>query len=174
MTDPSVTKYLHEHTDNIWGWHAFTESLRDDEDRKTPTQNNQVKIREDLGMTQGTTLITGGTCAAMRSIGILHTLGFRHIHLFGFDCSLNSYPPHNIIKEDENKFCIEMALAGFKKDEIKVTWQEDLLTVEGDRGKRNDNENYVYKSIGHRTFKKIFSLSELVEVMGANFERWIF
>jgi molecular chaperone IbpA len=63
-----------------------------------------------------------------------------------------------------------MALAGFKKDEIKVTWQEDLLTVEGDRGKRNDNENYVYKSIGHRTFKKIFSLSELVEVMGANFE----
>ena len=33
-----------------------------------------------------------------------------------------------------------------------------------------DNENYVYKSIGHRTFKKIFSLSELVEVTGANFE----
>jgi hypothetical protein len=99
MTDPSVTKYLHEHTDNIWGWHAFTESLRDDEDRKTPTQNNQVKIREDLGMTQGTTLITGGTCAAMRSIGILHTLGFRHIHLFGFDCSLKDEPTEDMKKE---------------------------------------------------------------------------
>jgi hypothetical protein len=99
MTDPSVTKYLKEHTDNIWGWHAFTESLRDDEDRKTPTQNNQVKIREDLGMTQGTTLITGGTCAAMRSIGILHTLGFRHIHLFGFDCSLKDEPTEDMKKE---------------------------------------------------------------------------
>tara|TARA_R100000315_G_C5232804_1_gene143846 strand:- start:189 stop:2498 length:2310 start_codon:yes stop_codon:yes gene_type:complete len=99
MTDPSVTKYLHEHTDNIWGWHAFTESLRDDEDRKTPTQHNQVKIREDLGMTQGTTLITGGTCAAMRSIGILHTLGFRHIHLFGFDCSLKDEPTEDMKKE---------------------------------------------------------------------------
>jgi len=94
---------------------------------------------------------------------------FDQLHTF-HDRGIDSYPPHDIIKEDENKFCIEMALAGFKKDEIKVTWQEDLLTIEGDRGKRNDNENYVYKSIGHRTFKKVFSLSELVEVMGANFE----
>jgi molecular chaperone IbpA len=94
---------------------------------------------------------------------------YDQLHMFQ-DKQVDSYPPHNIIKEDENKFCVEMALAGFKKDEIKVTWQEDLLTIEGDRGKRNDNENYVYKSIGHRTFKKIFSLSELVEVTKAGFE----
>jgi hypothetical protein len=99
MTDPSVTKYLQEHTNNIWGWHAFTESLRDDEDRKLGMKNNQVKIREDLGMPQGTTLITGGTCAAMRSIGILHTMGFRHIHLFGFDCSLKDEPTKEMLKE---------------------------------------------------------------------------
>jgi len=99
MTDPSVTKYLKEHTDNIWGWHAFTESLRDEADRKLGMKNNQVKIREDLGMAQGTTLITGGTCAAMRSIGILHTMGFRHIHLFGFDCSLKDEPTKEMRKE---------------------------------------------------------------------------
>ena len=99
MTDPSVTKYLKEHTNNIWGWHAFTESLRDDKDRKHGIKNNQVKIREDLGMAQGTTLITGGTCAAMRSIGILHTMGFRHIHLFGFDSSLKDKPTKAMLKE---------------------------------------------------------------------------
>jgi hypothetical protein len=50
-------------------------------------------------MPQGTTLITGGTCAAMRSIGILHTMGFRHIHLFGFDCSLKDEPTKEMLKE---------------------------------------------------------------------------
>ena len=99
MTDPSVTKYLKKHTDNIWGWHAFTESLRDDEDRKHAVKNNQVKIREDLGMAQGTTLITGGTCAAMRSIGIFHTMGFRNMHLFGFDSSLKDKPTKEMLKE---------------------------------------------------------------------------
>ena len=63
-----------------------------------------------------------------------------------------------------------MALAGFKKDELTITWQKDLLIIEGDRAKRNDNEHYIYKSIGHRTFKKVFSLSELVEVKDVNFE----
>ena len=99
MTDPSVTKYLKKHTDNIYGWHAFTESLRDDADRKEGITNNQVKIREDIGMAKGTTLITGGTCAAMRSVGILHTMGFRHIHLFGFDCSLKDEPTEDMKKE---------------------------------------------------------------------------
>ena len=50
-------------------------------------------------MPQGTTLITGGTCAAMRSIGILHTLGFRHIHLFGFDSCLKDEPTKDMLKE---------------------------------------------------------------------------
>ena len=99
MTDPSVTKYLQKHKADVWGWHAFTESLRDDADRKLGMKNNQVKIRDDLGMPQGTTLITGGTCAAMRSIGILHTMGFRQIHLFGFDSSLKDTPTKEMRKE---------------------------------------------------------------------------
>jgi len=99
MTDPSVTKYLQKHKADIWGWHAFTESLRDAEDRKHGMKNNQVKIRDELGMAQGTTLITGGTCAAMRSIGILHTMGFRQIHLFGFDSSLKDKPTKEMLKE---------------------------------------------------------------------------
>lgn len=43
---------------------------------------------EELNIPKGATLITGGTCAAMRSIGMLHTMGFRDVHLFGFDCCM--------------------------------------------------------------------------------------
>ena len=70
----------------MWGWHAFTDSLREEEEQGKVIQNQQVKLSDDLGIPQGATLITGGTCAAMRGIGLLHTMGFRDIHLFGFDC----------------------------------------------------------------------------------------
>jgi len=86
MTDPSVTNHLIEKKAKIWGWHAFTDSLRQEGEQGTQIHNQQVKVSEELGIPQGATLITGGTCAAMRGIGVLHTLGFRDIHLFGFDC----------------------------------------------------------------------------------------
>ena len=85
MTDPSVTEYLKEKGADIYGWHAFTESLRDEEERKKGITNNQVTLREDIGIPKGATLITGGTCAAMRAIGIMHTMGFRYFDLFGYD-----------------------------------------------------------------------------------------
>jgi len=81
----------------------------------------------------------------------------------------DGYPPHNIVKVDESNFFIELALAGFKKDELTIKVEKDTLSVEGDRKKRQDNENYIYKSIGNRTFKKTFSLAELVEVKDAEF-----
>jgi len=81
MTDVSVTKYLMEHSKNVYGWHAFTDSVRNQNDTKKFSINPELKIAED------TTFVTGGTCAAMRSLGMFHILGFRHFHLFGFDCS---------------------------------------------------------------------------------------
>ena len=86
MTDPSVTEHLIERDATIWGWHAFTDSLREEEEQGKVIEKQQVKLSEELGIPQGATLITGGTCAAMRGIGMLHTMGFRDIHLFGFDC----------------------------------------------------------------------------------------
>jgi len=88
MTDPSVTKYLIERKADIWGWHAFTESLRDPEEQKKGIHNNIVTLNKDLGLPEGTTLITGGTCAAMRALGIMHTMGFRFFELFGYDSSV--------------------------------------------------------------------------------------
>ncbi len=90
MTDPSIVKLIKEKTDNIIGWHAFTQSLQ--ENQKDQLVNNAVKVNEELGIQEGATMITGGTCAAMRSIGIMHTLGFRKFHLFGYDCSMPEPP----------------------------------------------------------------------------------
>tara|TARA_R110002020_G_scaffold150764_5_gene327624 strand:+ start:1357 stop:3651 length:2295 start_codon:yes stop_codon:yes gene_type:complete len=99
MTDPSVTEYLQEKNADIWGWHAFTESLREPEEQKKGIQNNTVKLNSELGIKEGSTLITGGTCAAMRAIGIMHTMGFRSMHLFGFDCSLKEEPTKEMKKQ---------------------------------------------------------------------------
>lgn len=90
MTDPSITKLIKKKTNNIIGWHAYTQSLQDNQ--KDKLVNNAVKVKEELGIEEGATMITGGTCAAMRSIGIMHTLGFRKFHLFGYDCSFPEPP----------------------------------------------------------------------------------
>ena len=99
MTDPSVTKYLIEKKANIYGWHAFTESLRNESEREQEIKNQKITVMEDLGIPEGATLITGGTCAAMRVLGIMHTMGFRKFHLFGFDSSLKDEPTEEQRKE---------------------------------------------------------------------------
>ena len=70
MTDPSVTEFLIKKGCDIWGWHAFTDGLRQEDEQGKSIKNQQVKIMEELNIPKGATLITGGTCAAMRSIGI--------------------------------------------------------------------------------------------------------
>ena len=52
-----------------------------------------------LGIPEGATLITGGTCAAMRCLGIMHTMGFRKFDLFGFDSSMEEEPTDEQKKE---------------------------------------------------------------------------
>jgi len=84
---------------NIYGWHAFTESLRSEEEREQEIKNQKISVMSELGIPEGATLITGGTCAAMRTIGIMHTMGFRKFHLFGFDCSLKNEPTDEQKKE---------------------------------------------------------------------------
>jgi len=84
MTDPSVTKLLQSKTDQVYGWHAYSQAVAN-------TVKNQkgksLKINEKLNVPEDTTFVNGGTCAAMRAIGMMHIFGFRNFHLFGFDCS---------------------------------------------------------------------------------------
>ena len=98
-------------------------------------------------------------------------LGFDHI----FDALENihihandGYPPHNVIKYDNMKYDIEMAVAGFKKNDIKIEVKDHILSIKGDREKRRENDAYVHKGISGRKFQKSFRLSEYTEVDGAD------
>ena len=82
MTDPSVTKHLIKKKATILGWSAYSEALRDTD------ITDKIKLHKDTGIDEGETLVSGGTCAAMRTISIAHILGFRNFELFGFDCSV--------------------------------------------------------------------------------------
>ena len=64
-------------------------------------------------------------------------------------------------------YCIEMALAGFTKEEVKVEVKENNLTVEGDLSGRHDNSDYVHKGIARRAFQRKFILNDTIEVEGA-------
>ena len=80
----------------------------------------------------------------------------------------DTYPPHNVIKSDDMKYDIELAIAGFSKDDITIELKEHVLSIKGDREQRRDQEKYVHKGISGRKFYKSFRLSEYAEVTGAD------
>jgi molecular chaperone IbpA len=81
----------------------------------------------------------------------------------------NNYPPYNIERTDEDQYRISLALAGFTRDEITITAEQNVLTVEGSRSEKGERQ-YLYKGISARAFRRVFSLAEYVEVKGASFE----
>jgi len=78
----------------------------------------------------------------------------------------DNYPPHNIVKIDEEKFLIELAVAGFKQDDIDVEVKDGILKISGEMGK--DEREFAFKGISSRKFEKSFRLSEFVVIDGAD------
>ena len=76
------------------------------------------------------------------------------------------YPPHNILKIDENQYLIELAVAGFSQDELEVDIKERTLTVKGEHPSKG--REYIHRGISTKKFKRTFRLSEYVEVHGAD------
>jgi molecular chaperone IbpA len=81
----------------------------------------------------------------------------------------NNYPPYNIERTGDDEYQISLALAGFSPDEIRITAEQNVLTVEGSRPEKGERQ-YLYKGISARAFRRVFSLAEYVEVKGASFE----
>jgi len=80
-----------------------------------------------------------------------------------------TYPPYNIIKEGEDSYSIEIAVAGFREDELEITEKDSVLTVTGEQ-KRDENAEgptYLHKGISARNFTRTFTLGDHVEVKGA-------
>mgnify|MGYP003113036235 FL=1 len=81
----------------------------------------------------------------------------------------NSYPPYDILKDDDYNFKIEMALAGFSKKDIEVEVAENLLTIKSVRENNQDSKN-VYKGISYRKFTREFTIADDIEVKDAKLE----
>jgi len=80
----------------------------------------------------------------------------------------SGFPHYNIKKAGEDKYVLEMALAGYKKGDIDVTVNDGVLTVKGKSSE--EKEDFVHRGIARRAFMKQLQLSEYVECKGAKLE----
>jgi molecular chaperone IbpA len=82
-----------------------------------------------------------------------------------------NYPPHNIVKYADDSYGIEVAVAGFTKDEITVEVDQDQLTIRGVKDRPGDNTvEYLHRGLAARDFEQTFTLAEYMEVRGAKVE----
>jgi len=84
--------------------------------------------------------------------------------------SMNTnFPPYNLRKDGDLKYVIELAVAGFSKDDIKVHLEDGVLTVESTDSKTDDDDReYVHQGIAKRSFKRSWTLSDDIEVKHAD------
>ena len=99
------------------------------------------------------------------------TLGFENFirdveKILDSETKISNFPPHNIIKSLDNRYYIEIAVAGFTKDEIDIQVQEGNLTIKGEKNDK-DESNYLHRGIGTRSFTKVITIADTIEVKGA-------
>ena len=107
----------------------------------------------------------------LRPVSVGFDSVFDHFEsMFNESPSLHTnYPPYDILKTDEHSYVIELAVAGFSKKDIEVTVENGVLTVESDRegNAESSGEEIIHRGISKRYFKKSFSISDDVEIRGA-------
>lgn len=102
------------------------------------------------------------------------TVGFDRL----FDMLENSsvsqaqenYPPFDLIKKGENDYCIQLAVAGFRPDEIDITAQQNVLIVSGRKSEESEEKgsDFIYRGIANRSFERRFALADHIQVRGAD------
>jgi len=92
---------------------------------------------------------------------------YDNMHKLHDDLTKNipNYPPYNIRKVEENKYVIELALAGFAKQDLEILLEENMLKITGKV--EDDSDNFLFKGIANRTFSRSFALDDQVEVKDA-------
>ena len=85
------------------------------------------------------------------------------------------YPPYNLVKDDAEHYTIEMAVAGFKPEDISVKSKNGLLTISAKTEKTTDSKekDYVYRGLASREFSQSFRLYEHTNVTGVGFDNGI-
>ena len=87
-----------------------------------------------------------------------------------FRTPMANFPPYNIVKTGEYTYDVELALAGFSKDDIDVEYKDNMLTVkskEKDKSEAKDTDGVLHRGISKRWFSKSFTIADDVEVKGA-------
>jgi molecular chaperone IbpA len=81
-----------------------------------------------------------------------------------------NYPPFDLIKLGDNEYRIELAVAGFKPDEIDITAQQNVLIVTGRKNDETEQKgsDFIYRGIANRSFERRFALADHIQVRGAD------
>ena len=87
-------------------------------------------------------------------------IGFDNIFNRMDSLEYTSFPPYNIRKIDSEKYEIEMAVAGFTKDNVKVKYAENTLTITGTKKDKKDSYKLIHKGISEKNFTKKFELAD--------------
>lgn len=112
----------------------------------------------------------------LRSLDIpsIHKLGIGFDSLLDDILRINSqqsqsnYPPYNVIKHSDDKFSIELAVAGFNDGEIDIKLHNRTMTISGSKTTVEENDDeYLHRGISYRNFERVFPLAEHIEVVNA-------
>ena len=82
----------------------------------------------------------------------------------------SNYPPYNLIQVNNHESKLEIALAGFKKDELKVYTEFGKLYVEGRKEESKDDGTFVHKGLAQRSFKRVWTVTDDTEVGSVSFD----
>ncbi|HET6632294.1 MAG TPA: Hsp20 family protein [Rhodanobacteraceae bacterium] len=82
--------------------------------------------------------------------------------------SVDNWPPYDTVKLSEDRYRITMAVAGFRRDELDISVQPNLLVVTGERKSDEQEGEHLYRGIAGRAFSRRFELADHVKVKGAN------
>lgn len=81
--------------------------------------------------------------------------------------SASGYPPYNIERTDENAYRIELAVAGFRPEELTIEVKENLLTVQGRKAANDEQRRFLHRGLAERDFERRFQLADYVVVTDA-------
>jgi len=80
--------------------------------------------------------------------------------------NIPNYPPYNIKKIEDNRYVIELAVAGFAKSDIEITFEDNKLIING-KSKEDASESFLFKGIANRAFTRTFLLDDNIEIKDA-------
>ena len=80
----------------------------------------------------------------------------------------NSYPPYNVVKTSDTEYIVEIAVAGFGKEDIEITEQDGVLKIEGAHSDEHPEGQYLHRGVAARKFVRMFNLHDDIKVVEAD------